>query len=180
MSLRRRPSKISRLPSALKQEVNRRLDSGESYDAIVGWLETEGVSIGKSSICRYAQDLSERLSQVELAAAPVKAMVEQIKINGLDLTEAEEQLSQQLIVELLMQPADTEAGNLPKLLSAVAKIQSNSLRRRELDLKAQSLEMAKRKMAAILDSAEREAKSQGERMSKEEMLDYIKREVYGL
>jgi len=67
--VRRRPSKITRFPAAIRERVDAMLDAGETYDDVLRWITAEGYTVGRSSVGRYAQARAQRAARVKLLAA---------------------------------------------------------------------------------------------------------------
>lgn len=178
--MRRKSSKVARLPEEIRAAVNEQLGNGRTYDEISEWLAGQGYEVSRSSVHRYAVGYQYRLDQIAEAAAPAKEMLAAIRAGGVDLDQAETRLTQQMIVELLMRPAPEQAADVPAVLSAVARIQSLALRRREIELKAAvekraaaALEAAKAVEAEVVDVA----KAQG---LSDQAVDEIKKRFLGL
>ena len=85
----RKHSKIDGLPPDLKATVQQMLLDGDTYSEVIAYLQTQGVSISMSSVCRYAQAYLAEHEALMMANANLQRMMDEVsKYPDLDTTEA--------------------------------------------------------------------------------------------
>lgn len=165
----RRHSKIDSLPEDVQAEVERLLVEGEYYEDIAEFLRKKGYDISKSAVGRYGKEFLNQVRELRIVEDQAKTLVSQAGGDGLVLEEAAAKLAAKSIMKLLLDNG-VNAARIPYLVSDLAKLQMSSVRREALkaDLR--------KKIDKTFKNVEKDAK----KMSKDEMLRFIKEEVYGL
>lgn len=98
----RKHSKIDDLTPELRETVEQMLLSGETYSAIVAYLQEQGIGLSVASVCRYARAYAANVEQLQIAQENFRhMMVELEKYPDLDTTEAISRIaSQQMLTAL--------------------------------------------------------------------------------
>lgn len=131
-------SKIAQLPVEVREAVDDLLVGGITYEEITAKLREMGHDVSRSAIGRYGKDFHSRLERLKLVRAQARAVTAQTEGEGLELEEASSQLLLQYLMEFLFEvDVKDESGeinpalvaSLPKLMSAVAKIQKSGVAR---------------------------------------------------
>lgn len=100
----RKHSKIDKLPDDLRETVEYMLMTGATYDVVVDYLSSHGVSLSASSVCRYAQGYLAGLEQLKIARENLSRMMEEInKYPNIDTTKAIEHLASHNLLNTLSQ-----------------------------------------------------------------------------
>ena len=170
---RRSHSKVRHLPKELREAVDDALLRGVTYEEIVDWLKRRGHEVSRSSVGRYGKDFHKRIERLAQVREQTKAIVEEVA--GRPATEMHEAANllavQQIFERLLDARDDIEEANIADLIRAVAQLERSAVKRERAKL-------------AYKKAAETAAKKIGEIAEKEnlspEVLDRIKREVYGI
>lgn len=165
----RRHSKISELPEAVRKEVERLLlEPDITYEDIEEHLKREGHDISHSSIGRYGKHFLNQVRELRIIEDKAKALVSDSG-EGLVLEEAASKLATRSIIQILLDEG-VNGAKIPYLISDLARLQASSVKREQF--KADFRKRADK----VFRNAEKKAKG----MTKEEMLQFIKEEVYGL
>ena len=98
----RKHSKIDDLTPELRETVEQMLLSGETYNAIVNYLQQQGVGLSVASVCRYARAYAANVEQLQIAQENFRHMMTELeKYPDLDTTEAISRIaSQQMLTAL--------------------------------------------------------------------------------
>jgi len=133
---RRATSKISRLPSEVRDAVNALLVKGVTIEEVTAFLVEKGVEIGKSSVGRYSKNFAENLKRLREAREQAKAIVEELKDRpATEQQEAANQLATQLIFDNLLQAKDKIAeADVTGLIFAVASLEKSAVMRERAKL----------------------------------------------
>ena len=100
----RKHSVIDGLPQDLKDTVEYMLMTGATYSNVVDYLQTHGVSLSVSAVCRYAQGYLAGLEQMQIARENLSRMMEEIsRYPNLDTTKAIEFLTSHNLLNTLSQ-----------------------------------------------------------------------------
>lgn len=109
--IERRHHKVDRLPPALRDELARRFQAGETYEALAGWLQDEGYPVGRSSVHRWGARFQRHLERLrawrEGAATIVAGLAGK---PATELNEAAEQTAVQMLFEALIDLGGAAAG----------------------------------------------------------------------
>ncbi len=147
-------TKLSRLPSKLRAELDRRLLEGNfsDYGALARWLSEQGYAIGEQAVSRYGSRLERHLDAVRIATAQARAVVAAAGDDDLRMNEALLRLVQQHLFNVLvaLDPADPRGVNLAAIARSVAEMGRASIVQRKL------VEETRARMAAKLGAAGRE------------------------
>lgn len=161
----RRHGKVHELPQEVRTEVDDLLvEPGITYEDIVEFLKSKGYDISQSSIGRYGKEYLATYQQLRIVEDQARTLVSEAG-DGLVLEEAGAKLFAQKIVELLMEE-DVDIQKIPKLMMGFAALQRSSVAREKMKADIQK---------KILRKAE-----QNKDMSKDELLNMLRAEVYGL
>src|SRR5262249_44580796 len=89
--------RISALPRAVRDELNRRLLKGNlsSYSSLSQWLKDQGYQISPRSLAKYGNKLERRLETVKMATEQARAVVDMTEGDDATLNEALLRLVQQ-------------------------------------------------------------------------------------
>ena len=115
----RKHSKIDGLPPDLKATVQQMLLDGDTYSEVIAYLQTQGVSISMSSVCRYAQAYLAEHEALMMANANLQRMMDEVsKYPDLDTTEAIIRIVSHNLLNVLSNTSeeDWQEVNLSKLL----------------------------------------------------------------
>ena len=92
----RKHSKIDALTPELRETVEQMLLAGETYNAIVDYLQQQGVGLSIASVCRYARAYAANVEQLQIAQENFKHMMTELeKYPDLDTTEAISRIASQ-------------------------------------------------------------------------------------
>ena len=173
-------SKVKQLP----EDVRRQLDAAllkrgfSGYDALETWLHGLGISISKSAIHRYGQQLERRLSAIKASTEAARLIAEAAPDDADQRSGAVISMVQTEIFEILValdEAADADPMKKAKLLSTLAK-NIATLTRASVHQKKHELEI-RSKTEAAADKVARLAKKGGMSAS---TVDEIKRAVLGI
>ncbi len=85
---KRTHSIINGLSTTLKDNVERMIDDGYTYEEIVQYLKNNNIAISKSSVCRYAQSYNDAVNELKYIHSNFRAISEETdKYPNLDTTE---------------------------------------------------------------------------------------------
>ena len=127
--IERRHHKVDRLPRAVRDELARRFQSGETYDELVRWLESKGHAVGRSSVHRWGSQFQRSLERLRTWREAAQTIVADLKGKpATELNEAAEQTAVQMLFESLvnLQEAPSEDGEGPDLKKRAAILSSLS------------------------------------------------------
>lgn len=167
--VRRKHGRIrDELPPEIREQVDRLLIEGATYEEVREFLTRRGIEIGRSSIGRYGKDFLNAYSRLRVVEDKSRALVSETG-DGLVLEEAASKIFAQMIIEA--QLADKiDIVEIPRLISDFAKLQSSSSQRERVKAEL------KKKTQRVIEEAEKGK----EKMSKEEIIGFIKERIYGL
>lgn len=168
MATRRKHGRVrDDLPAEVREQVDRLLlEGGVTYDDIKAFLDEQGFDISRSAIGRYGQDFLNAYQQLRIIEDKSKALISKAG-EGLVLEEAASKMFAKMILEAQLE-GSLDIQKLPRILSDFAKLQASSVMRERL-----KKEMVK-KVAKVVDAAGKKD------MSKEDVLKWIKEQVYGI
>ena len=167
--IRRKRGRIrNELAPEIREQVDRLLIEGATYEKVREFLARRGIEIGRSSIGRYGKDFLNAYGRLRVVEDKSRALVSETG-DGLVLEEAASKIFAQMVIEA--QLADKiDIIEIPRLISDFAKLQSSSAQRERVKATLQ------KKTQRVIEEAEKGK----EKMSKEEILSFIKERVYGL
>jgi len=130
----RRHHKVDRLPAKTRDELARRFQAGETYDALVAWLASEGHEVGRSSVHRWGSRFQRHLEKLRAWREAAQTIVADLQGKpATQLNEAAEQTAVQMLFEALvdLQEARAEgegdgAGGAPNLKNRASILASLS------------------------------------------------------
>jgi Protein of unknown function (DUF3486) len=145
--------RISTLPRAVRDELNRRLLKGNlsSYASLSQWLKDQGYQISPRSLAKYGDKLERRLETVKMATEQARAVVDMTEGDDATLNEALLRLVQQHLFAVLVEltPEATRA-NLSALTRCVAEMSRASIMQKKF-----ADEMRTRVEARLADAAQK-------------------------
>ncbi len=172
--VRRRSKVETELPRELREEVDRLLIEGATYEEIAAYVKSRGHEISRSSIGRYGKEFLNTYRQIRMIEDQAEALVSNPE-KALRLEEAATKLFLQQVMQLLLR-AEVDILEMPRILSDFAKLQQSSVARERLKAQtAAQMREAGEKVAEAVEAREAE----GRRVSAEELKRMI-REVYGI
>jgi hypothetical protein len=125
-----RPSRIARLPVAVRDDLNQRLTTGafSGYAELTRWLKRQGLHISSSVVRGCRLTLERRLQAVKLATEQARAVIAASPDDN-PPDEALLRLVQQHLFSLLVEldPLDPKRSNLTALARTVAEMGRASL-----------------------------------------------------
>lgn len=105
----RKHSKIDALTPELRETVEQMLLAGETYNAIVDYLQQQGVGLSIASVCRYARAYAANVEQLQIAQENFKHMMTELeKYPDLDTTEAISRIASQQMLTALARASEEE------------------------------------------------------------------------
>jgi hypothetical protein len=143
-------TKIDLLPPDIRDAIDRKLITGETYDEIADWLQDQGYDISRSTVGRFGHDFFKVWQVVRKNELKAKAFCGE-DIDALDLEQA---VSKMLMSEVFEQVVDNKVKNLKTVsdvLKSVAQLQRSSVYReryRDEIRKAAMAEAAQKARAA--------------------------------
>jgi len=173
-------SKITKLPDAIKRELDKRLITGSfsGYRDLSAWLQEQGFDISRSAINRYGQGFEDRLAAIKIASEQARAVSEAVGDNEGAMNDALISLVQEKAFDVLinLQTEDPEAFAkiFPRMGIMVAQLSKASV-----DQKKWMAETRK-KAAAAVENIEKKAAAGGKKSLDPETLRIIREEVYGI
>lgn len=185
MTERRKHSKVTKLPPAIRDAVHGLLLSGKTIDEVIAYLRgmvaqkelAPGEVPSRSGVGRYSQGFIARMERMDLVREQAKAIVERAEGQGLVVEEAAVSLVLNEIMTILM--PEKEGDIQPKVVASVAmalaKLQSSSATRERAKIEIRK-DMARR-AAVTAKEVGRLAKSQGLSAN---AVDEIKKKILGI
>lgn len=115
-------SKVAKLPASVKKWLDEALvqEGFGNYELLVSELQSRGYDVSRSSLQRYGQDFSARLSALKMASEQARAVVAAAPDEEGAVNEALMRLVQEHLFKLLM--AEGGDFDLPKIARAVAEL----------------------------------------------------------
>lgn len=157
-------SKIKRLPDEVRAELDKELlkRGFSGYDALETWLAGLGISVSKSAIHRYGQQLERRLSAIKASTEAARLIAAAAPDDADQRSGAVISMVQTEIFEILValdEAADADPMKKAKLLSTLAK-NIATLTRASVHQKRHEIEI-RSKVKSAADAAMRIAKKGG-------------------
>lgn len=151
-------TKIDLLPPEIRDEIDRKLIAGRTYDEIAEWLQDQGYDISRSTVGRFGHEFFKVWQVVRKNELKAKAFAGE-DADALDLEQA---VSKMLMSEVFDQVTEGKVKNLKDVsntLKSVAQLQRSSVFRERYRKEIQ--EEANRKAAkAAKDVARQEGLSE--------------------
>ena len=87
--MKRKHSKIDKLPSDIKEAVEQMILGDYTYRDVCDFVrDTANVTLSEAAVCRYAQGLNASVQEIRLASENMRALTEEMqKFPQLDTTE---------------------------------------------------------------------------------------------
>jgi hypothetical protein len=176
-------SSVELLPEEVRRDLEKRLIQGgfSGYVALADWLGEQGFEISKSSVHRYGAKFEDRLRALKVATDQAKALVEASEDDAGAMNDAIIRLVQTKTFDLLVE-LESDDKSLPRIGQMVAKLAQAAVRQKqwqaaaEAAIRKQALEDA---VQAIDSAAAKESEAE-KKMTPEELLKFIREQVYGL
>lgn len=157
------------LPAEIREQVDRLLiEGGSTYDDIKAYLDAEGYDISRSAIGRYGADFMNTYQRLRVVEEKSRALVSEAG-DGMVLEEAAGKLFAQMILEAQMD-GSLDITKLPRIISDFARLQASTVLRERL-----KKEFRNKAEKAVADAEKRAAD-----MTKEELIRFMKENIYGL
>jgi hypothetical protein len=177
-------SKVELLPEEIRQELEQRLIKGgfSGYVGLAEWLNSLGYEITKSSVHRYSKNkFEDRLWAMKIATDQAKAIAEASADDAGELNDAIIRLVQTKMFELLVD-LEVDDKSLPRIGQAVAKLGQASVRQKQwqAEQEAAARKHALEDAVQAIDSAAAKESEAEKKMTPEELLKFIREQVYGL
>lgn len=107
----RRHHKVDRLPAAVRDELARRFQAGETYEALVAYLASKGHAVGRSSVHRWGSQFQRRLERLRALREQAQGLVAEVQGKpATELNEVAEQTAVQMMFEYLLELAELPAA----------------------------------------------------------------------
>lgn len=129
-TVRRRSRVETELPRELRDEANRLILEGFTYEELAAWSVERGFDISRSSWGRYGKAFYESYQAVKRFEDQSRALSGEAG-EGLTMEEAVSKMLLQRVMEALTL-GKWDVMDVPRLLSDVAKLQSSSISREKL------------------------------------------------
>ena len=128
--IRRRSRVETELPAQLREQANRLLLEGITYEDMAAWSLERGYDISRSSWGRYGKEFFEAYQAVKRFEDQSKAMTGEAG-DGMTMEEA---LSKVLLQKIMaaVTGANFDLLEVPRLISDFAKLQSSNIQREKL------------------------------------------------
>lgn len=167
--IRKRSRIETELPKEIREELNRVLLEGATYEEACQYCRDRGFDISHSSMGRYGKEFFEAYQAVRQFEDQARAITSEAG-DGLTLEEATSKMLLQKVMAGLVS-GDADILEIPRLISDVAKLQSSSVARERLksDLAA--------KVQRIAGDVVQAVKKGG---LSDEAADKIKRQILGI
>jgi len=170
-------SKITKLPDAIKRELDKRLITGSfsGYRDLSAWLQEQGFDISRSAINRYGQGFEDRLAAIKIASEQARAVSEAVGDNEGAMNDALISLVQEKAFDVLinLQTEDPEAFAkiFPKMGIMVAQLSKASVDQKKWMAEARS---------KAKDTAEEVVKTVQKSGMSEKTAEEIRKKILGI
>ncbi len=170
----RSKSRILKLPRPVLEQVNRMLvEVGEgrrTYEEIAEWVKAQGYQTSRSAVQRYARWVMA-LEKVKLVGEQARTIIEEAGHDPLRIEEATSKLGAVVMMEVFqeaMRGDKIDVKHIGRLMGDFARLQKSSVDRERLK-------------AVVLEKIEKAVdKVPGVPKNKEELMQLIKENIYGL
>jgi len=118
----RRHHKAEALPREVRDELAKRFQAGETYDALVAWLQSKGHEIGRSSVHRWGAQFQRDLERLRTVREAMQTLVADVAGKpATELNEVAEQMAVQFLLELVLDLNRAGAGEGDEAAPDLAK-----------------------------------------------------------
>lgn len=166
-------SKVTALPEDIREQLNRLLLEGITYEEAAVWCKDQGFEMSKSAVGRYGRQFFEAYQNVIRFEDQAKAMTGDVG-EGLNLEEATGKLLMQKILSALI-TSESDIFEQHRMIQAVAALQNSAMRMEKLKIDI-GKEMERRTASAAKD-VEKITRKAG---LKTETVDEIKQRILGI
>lgn len=165
-------SKISQLPTELREAVDKLILSGRTYDEIVEYLAHMGEDVSRSSVGRYGQRFLAKMEKLQLFRDQARAVVDSAGDRpALEIAEAANQMALSTVMEYVMEMDSLKDAKSTDVIKALALLERSGVQREKLKL-------------TIRKKAEEAVKSVEKRVADlaitPEVLEMIRKDIYGI
>ena len=103
--MKRKHSKIDKLPSDIKEAVEQMILGDYTYRDVCNFVrDTANVTLSEAAVCRYAQGLNASVQEIRLASENMRALTEEMqKFPQLDTTEGIARLISHKVLQAVQQ-----------------------------------------------------------------------------
>lgn len=141
--MKRKHSKIDKLPSDIKEAVEQMILGDYIYRDVCDFVrDTANVTLSEAAVCRYAQGLNASVQEIRLASENMRTLTEEMqKFPQLDTTEGIARLISHKVLQAVQQMDEIalkEADPLKLIEKATALIRAVSLKN-STDIKTANL-----------------------------------------
>jgi hypothetical protein len=165
--VRRRSRIETELPPELRQQLNRVLLEGATYDEAAGFLNGQGYDISRSSVGRYGKEFFEAYQKIVQFEDQSRALTSATE-KGMPMEEAVGKMLLQKVMAALVD-GSADVLEVPRLISDVAKLQRSHV----------AMAQWKREIEKRADAAVENIKTKSKAIDPD-TLRIIKEEIYGL
>jgi hypothetical protein len=165
--VRRRSRIETELPPELRQQLNRVLLEGATYDEAAVFLNGKGYDISRSSVGRYGKEFFEAYQKIVQFEDQSRALTSATE-KGMPMEEAVGKMLLQKVMAALVD-GSADVLEVPRLISDVAKLQRSHV----------AMAQWKREIEKRADAAVENIKSKSKTIDPD-TLRIIKEEIYGL
>ncbi len=165
--VRRRSRIETELPVDLRQQLNRVLLEGATYDDAAAFLAAQGFDISRSSVGRYGKEFFEAYQKIVQFEDQSRALTSATE-KGMPMEEAVGKMLLQKVMAALVD-GSADVMEVPRLISDVAKLQRSHV----------AMAQWKREIEKRADKAVENIKSKSKTIDPD-TLRIIKEEIYGL
>ena len=167
--IRKRSRIETELPADIREQVNRLLLEGSTYDDVAAFCQTRGHDISKSSVGRYGKTFFEAYQNIRIFEDQSRALTSEVD-DGLPMEEAVgKMLLQKVLAGLVSGEADVLANS--RLISDVASLQRSSI-----SLQKHKMDLEKR-VTKVADEVAAAAKFKG---ASDEFTEWMRKKILGL
>jgi hypothetical protein len=165
--VRRRSRIETELPVELRQQLNRVLLEGATYDEAAAFLNDKGYDISRSSVGRYGKEFFEAYQKIVQFEDQSRALTSATE-KGMPMEEAVGKMLLQKVMAALVD-GSADVLEVPRLISDVAKLQRSHV----------AMAQWKREIEKRADAAVENIKTKSKTIDPD-TLKIIKEEIYGL
>jgi len=148
VTVRRRSKVETELPRQIKEELNRLLLEGATYEDAALYLQKNGFDISRSSIGRYGKVFLEAYQKIIQFEDQSRALASEVG-EGMLLEEATTKLLLQKVMGAIVD-GSYDVLEIPRIISDVAKLQISNVQREKL--KAEFETRAKKAASQVRDA----------------------------
>jgi hypothetical protein len=136
--VRRRSRIETEIPLAIRQDLNRLLLDGITYEDATVWLKAKGYNISKSAVGRYGKDFFETFQNMQRFADQSRVLMSELD-DGMPMEEAVGKIILQKVMAALVD-GTANITEAPKLISGIASLQTAHVRlnKFKMDLEART------------------------------------------